>query len=314
MKTILGIDTSNYTTSAAAYCRDDGQLFSFGKLLPVKDGALGLRQSDAVFEHVRQFPEVLREIPDEVFEGLAAVGVSVCPSEQEGSYMPCFLSGICAAESIAKTHGIPLYRFSHQAGHVMAALYSAKRTDLIQSQFLAFHVSGGTTDLLLVRPCADKPFAMERIGCSLDLKMGQAVDRLGVRLGLPFPAGKYLDDLALYGEKVFTVRPSLRGIDCSLSGLENHYDKWLRDGYRPEDVAYSFFCALAEVLDQMACRARDAYGTLPIVFSGGVTANSVIRKVLKERLSDISFAEPRFSSDNAAGIALLADYVMTGDL
>ena len=185
----IGFDTSNYTTSAALFDGDAQVMTSERRLLPVKAGQLGLRQSDAVFHHTAALPEIFGMLPE--MQNVAAVGVSARPRDAEGSYMPCFLAGVSAASCAAKSLNVPLYAFSHQAGHIAAALWSAGRDDLFQQEFLAFHVSGGTTELVHVFPDDEKILRTELLLSSLDLKAGQAVDRIGVMLGFPFPAGKY---------------------------------------------------------------------------------------------------------------------------
>ena len=147
MPCFLGIDTSNYTTSCAIYDSENDTITHRKKLLPVKKGELGLRQSDAVFHHTVQLPELMKELFADFDGEIDAIGVSDAPMRAEGSYMPCFLTGVCAAESIAAATGKPLYRFSHQQGHIMAALFSSGRRELYGKDFFAFHVSGGTTQL-----------------------------------------------------------------------------------------------------------------------------------------------------------------------
>ena len=100
----LGIDTSNYTTSAAVFDSSTGCVVHKKKLLPVAEGALGLKQSDAVFAHVKQLPQILEELFFAVPQAqnqLAAVGVSVRPRNAQDSYMPCFLTGRLAADAIS---------------------------------------------------------------------------------------------------------------------------------------------------------------------------------------------------------------------
>ena len=211
----LGIDTSNYTTSTAVLHETDKSVVQQKKLLPVKQGELGLRQSDAVFHHTQQIPDLLDALWKDDYVP-KAVGVSVKPRDAEGSYMPCFSVGAGIARAVAKTHGIPLYSFSHQSGHIGAALYGAGRLDLLSHPLIAFHVSGGTTEAVLVRPDKERIFTAEIVSCSLDLKGGQAVDRVGVMLGLSFPAGKELEQLALQWEQPCKVKASVKGQDFSL--------------------------------------------------------------------------------------------------
>lgn len=305
MPEYLGIDSSNYTSSAAL-CRDGRVLVNAKQFLPVEAGTLGLRQSDAVFHHVRNLPAVLEEALAAA-SGISAVGVSCAPRDENGSYMPCFLAGQAMARSIAAALGIPLYTFSHQAGHIMAALYSAGMRELAASPFIAFHVSGGTTEALLVTPDAERIFACRKIAGSLDLKAGQAVDRVGRLLGLPFPAGPALDRLAAGGRSPERPRPTMKGADFCLSGIENKCGVLLTAGHTPEEVARYCIDSILAALDAACQFLRKEYGSLPLLFAGGVMANSVIRSSLGEKYGG-HFAEPAFSSDNATGTALLAEF------
>ena len=297
----LGIDTSNYTTSCAIYDSDTGEVLQKKKLLPVKEGELGLRQSDAVFHHTVQLPELMTELFDGFDGELSAVGVSVSPTCEKGSYMPCFLAGINAATAVSASTGVPLKRFSHQQGHIMAALYSSGRTELLGKKFLAFHVSGGTTQVLLVDGMLDAKLIAE----SLDLKAGQAVDRTGVMLGFPFPAGKYVDELAQKSEKKYKINIKLKDGNCCLSGVENKCRDMLKNGESKEDICRYCIDYIMTALYKMALWAKENYGDLPMIFSGGVMSNSIIKKEFTEKLN-ASFAEPVFSADNAAGTAILA--------
>lgn len=302
MPDILGLDTSNYTTSAALL--RGGTMYQSKLLLPVRKGEKGLRQSDAVFHHVQQFPEVLDKLP---FAGasIQAVGVSSRPRSVEGSYMPCFLVGITAAKTAALSLGVPLYRFSHQQGHIAAALYSAGKLDLLRGRFLAFHVSGGTTEAVFCEPDADEIFTTEIAAQSLDLKAGQAVDRVGVMLGLPFPAGPELENLALRAQKTFAVRAVMKGCDCSLSGVENQCHALLEKGTPKEEIAAFCLQSVLAALDAITAALLRRYGDIPVVFAGGVAGNSILRTALTKKYGAF-FAEPVFSADNAAGVAVLA--------
>ncbi|NMP37020.1 MAG: peptidase M22 [Clostridiales bacterium] len=301
----LGIDTSNYTTSAAVYDSGTGLAVQKKKLLPVKKGERGLRQSDALFHHTVQLPEVTDELFGEVCAPVDAVGVSVSPTTRPGSYMPCFLAGVAAAKTLCAASGIPLYTFSHQQGHIAAALYSAGKTELINERFIAFHVSGGATDVLLVSPDEDRIILPELIASSSDLKAGQAVDRTGVALGLDFPAGAALDALARQSKRTFNIKVKLVNGCCSLSGLENKCMKMISDGEAPEDVARMCIEYIAAALSAMTEAATAKYGSLPLVYSGGVMSNSIIRERFAEKYKAY-FAQPDFSCDNAAGTAYLA--------
>ena len=306
----LGIDTSNYTTSACIYDSETGEVIQKKLLLPVKEGEKGLRQSDAVFHHTaRLYPLV-----EELFKdcgGIDAIGVSEKPRDAEGSYMPCFLVGVNAARCIGAATDKPVYGFSHQAGHIAAALYSCGKMSLMKEKFIAFHVSGGTTEMLLVTPDEDKPFKVEIIGETLDLNCGQAVDRAGVMMGLSFPCGKELEALALKSSEKYNPKVSVKGGRCSLSGLENQCRKMLEGGEAKENVARYCLDFICKTLEKMTEYAIEEYGRLPLVFAGGVMSNSIIREKISGRFGAY-FAQPEFSCDNAAGVAILTAEAANG--
>ncbi|MBE6886511.1 MAG: peptidase M22 [Ruminococcaceae bacterium] len=303
MKAVLGIDTSNYTTSAALL-DETGRMLQKKRLLDVKPGELGLRQSDALFQHTLRLPEILEGLFSS-FEGeISAVAVSDRPRNAEGSYMPCFLAGVNAASAAACSCAVPLYRFSHQQGHIAAAVWSAKDPSLLTRPHYALHLSGGTTDLLLVTPSEDELITCELIASSLDLKAGQAVDRVGKLLGLTFPAGKELERLSLGWEDDISLRPSMKDGNCSLSGIQNHAERLLKEGHPPEYIAKYCLAAIYAAVEGMIRYAFSERGELPVVFAGGVMSNRYLQKKLSA-LGQTYFAEPEFSADNAAGIAYL---------
>lgn len=305
MSAFLGIDTSNYTTSAALFDSEAITIIQSKKLLPVKAGELGLRQSDAVFAHVKQLGDMVQNVFDEYREEITAIGVSTRPRDIDGSYMPCFLVGEMAANCLSAALKVPVLPFAHQQGHVAAALYSAGRLDLFRERFIAFHLSGGTTEALLVEPSAERIIRCTKIGGSMDLKAGQAVDRIGVMLGLPFPAGKYLEELALKSDRKFKIKPVMKGTECCLSGVENKCRKMLENGEKPEDIALFCLKSVEAALCGMTDAMLSEYGKLPLVYAGGVMSNCIIRNTIENKYGGI-FAKPEFSSDNAAGIAVLA--------
>lgn len=303
----VGIDTSNYTTSVALCSYDGTVLANLKRLLPVSEGECGLRQSDAVFAHVRNLPILMQELRP-YLEGrkILAVGYSARPRQAEDSYMPCFLAGKAAAESMAAPLDAPLLPFTHQDGHVMAALYSAGRTDLLQSgtPFAAFHVSGGTTEVLLVDPDMDG-FSISLAGKTADLHAGQAIDRVGVMMGLQFPCGREMEKLAeTFTEKLPTPRVCVKNGDCNLSGLQNLAEKlWRESGDRARVSAY-VFSFLGRTLEKMTAALDEAHPELSVIYAGGVMSNRYLQTLLGKR-KNTYFAEPAFSADNAAGIALL---------
>lgn len=304
MACYLGIDTSNYTTSAALFRSGDGSFRQERLPLPVEAGALGLRQSGAVFAHVKQLGGLLERLFPAPGEPVRAVGASVSPRDEAGSYMPCFLVGELCARSVAGALGVPLFSFSHQAGHIAAALLSAGRPELAERPFLALHLSGGTTECLLVRPDGERVFAIKKLAGTLDLNAGQAVDRVGGMLGLAFPAGPRLEELALSCPEGYSPRPAMKGMDCCLSGLENLCRRMLGDGGSPAQVARFCLDYIAAAALEMAGRAAAEHPGLPLVFAGGVAANSILRAAVLER-HEAHFAAPALSADNAVGTAVL---------
>ena len=304
-KIILGIDTSNYTTSVALMYGDGELIANIKRPLKVNDGERGLRQSDAVFAHIKNIPSAMEEAREYLGGRVpSAVGVSARPRNLEGSYMPCFLSGVAVAESVAASLGVPLYKFSHQCGHVMAALYSSGSEELMKDRFAAFHVSGGTTELLLVKG-AECGFDAELVGGTKDLNAGQIIDRIGVFLGMPFPAGPHLERAALaYNGKIPSKKVSVDGTYANLSGLENMAQKLYAESQDVAKTAAFVFEYLGNAIVKMCEGLVQKYGDMPFVFAGGVMCNSIIKEKLRARF-DARFAEPMMSADNAVGIAEL---------
>lgn len=303
---IVAFDTSNYTTSCSV-CTESGTILQNLKLpLPVAQGQRGLRQSDALFHHINHLPQLMDKL--ELYGEVAAVGFSATPREVEGSYMPCFLAGKAVATSFAKAKNVPLYSFSHQNGHIMAALYSAGRIDLIGESFYAFHVSGGTTEVLLVIPDKNMIISSKNIGGTLDLNAGQVIDRIGVLMGMSFPCGREMELLAsAYNGKIDPYKVSVKDIHCNLSGIENLAVK-LYDQYADKSRVAAFVInSVKKTLETITQNLFENYGKLPVIYAGGVMSCSLIRKDLS-KYGDFSL--PEFSSDNAAGCALLTRYCL----
>ena len=296
----IGFDTSNYTTSVALF--DGKNVVNKKKLLTVKQGERGLRQSEAVFQHTVNMPELISELKFD--KKIDAVGVSTRPRNIDKSYMPCFLVGVNNAVSFSKSLGVDLYKTSHQIGHILSALYSVDRLDLINEKFIAFHVSGGTTEALLVEPDENEIIKATVIAQSLDLKAGQAIDRTGVLLGLTFPCGKKLDEMSLKCEKEFRHRLSFKNLDCSLSGVENKV-KNMVGNTNENEIAKFVITYIADTIDKMTENIIDKYGNLPLVFAGGVMSNTIINERISKKYNAY-FAKPELSCDNAVGIAIYA--------
>lgn len=299
---VIGIDTSNYTTSIAWFDGVTG--VNCSRLLPVKQGALGLRQSDAVFSHIKSLPE----LSDRLFSNLdpdavTAIGVSTRPRAVEGSYMPCFLVGISHGKLLSDALHVPLVEVSHQQGHVAASLWSAERLDLMDQPHLAWHLSGGTTELLLVAP-EGKNVCCTRIGGTTDISAGQLIDRTGQLLGLPFPAGKHLDALSGQAERKDSFRVKCDHAEFSLSGIQNKVQQYHeKQGNAVETAAFALRCIVGAVIEATQ-QAQKKYPGLPVVFSGGVASNSMLREMTRP-MKPI-FAQPQYSTDNAMGVAVLA--------
>lgn len=299
----LGVDTSNYATSLAVVDAASREVVcALKRFLPVKPGELGLRQSDAVFHHTAALPEMARELAAQCdLTAVGAVGVSQTPRPEAGSYMPCFLAGASFAAAFAAARGLCPVTTSHQQGHLAAALYGAGQPGLAQGDLLFFHASGGTTELLLTHGYQIKAL----LGKSRDLYAGQAVDRLGVRLGFGFPAGEQVSRLALQCEEEVAPKVSVQGTDCHLSGLQNQCQRLLDEGKSTEYVCKYCLVAIADTVLAMVRAARQARGALPVLLAGGVMSSETIRARFA-REKDVYFAPAALSSDNAVGVALIA--------
>ncbi len=326
----VGVDTSNYTTSVAVAVPDGeshGGVTVVANLkypLPVKAGERGLRQSDAVFAHVKNLPLAMADLHGVLTEGgyrVAGIGYSATPRDAEGSYMPCFLTGEVAATALATGASgsgdlLPLYAFSHQSGHIMAALYSSGALidhAILDKPFMAFHVSGGTTEAVVAHPRTGG-FDVELIGGGADLHAGQVIDRVGVMMGLPFPCGREMETLAAdhlaCHDPIKGLKVSVADGVCHLSGLENMAaDLWKRTGDKGAVSAFvlSFIGkTLRRMTEQLQEKVHDIHGYLPVVYAGGVMSNKLIRPLLSEKTRwKTYFADPAYSADNAAGIAIL---------
>ncbi len=305
-RVFIGIDTSNYTTSCAI-CDENGEiLHNFKILLPVLAGERGLRQSDAVFAHIKNF-KLISEMIKEKCSGLeiVAIGYSGSPRDVQGSYMPCFLTGEAVSQMLASFIGCNIYKFSHQAGHIRSAIYSSGAE--VDDKFISFHVSGGTTDILLVNKTDDGYYNIEQIGGSVDLHAGQAIDRIGVLMGLDFPCGKHMEALAKENtEKIPSAKICVKDLSCNLSGLENLAIKLYNTTSNKALVCAYVLEFISKTLIKITENLRNSGYNQKIVYAGGVMSNKIIQSRLNERFEDVYFASPEFSADNGAGISLLA--------
>ena len=304
---VIGLDTSCYTTSAAAVTTDDRVLASCRRLLPVAAGERGLRQSEAVFMHVRQLPEQLELLSRHLTDcRIVAVCASSRPRDEESSYMPVFHVGDAQARGMAAMLGVPCFASTHQRGHIAVAMVDSGIGD---GDMLALHLSGGTTELLALQ--GDE---LTLLGGTLDLHAGQLVDRTGVALGLPFPAGPHLEALAEQGTALARLPVSMEDHDlrCHFSGAESQVQRWITRGVLPvEDVAREVYDLLARTVARMLVAGAEATGVRQALVAGGVASSALLRRMLLHRVVQrdrhlrVCFGKPEYSGDNAVGAALI---------
>ncbi len=313
MNLYLGIDTSAYTTSLAIVDEDYNIISDQRKILEVRPGEKGLQQSEALFQHLKNLPFLFTQIPAGVAEKVAVMAVSAFPRNVEGSYMPVFMAGLSQAQALGFYTSTPLYLLSHQEGHIMAGLKGNEGL-MAKDEFIACHFSGGTSEVLLVRRGQNGFFNIEITMVGSDLHAGQLVDRVGVAMGLPFPAGKHMEKLALtLKQDDFPVIPSaVKENSFSFSGPETSALKLLKEGEPAAAVASSVFRVIANTLEKCLLKAAQKSKLKEVLLVGGVMANTLIRQRLLDRLEHpavglkLYFAEPHLSTDNAVGIAMLA--------
>lgn len=303
----LGIDTSCYTTSVAAIDREGRLVGEARRILQVKQGGRGLQQSEMVFQHIRNLPDLMQELLTKPLK-IVGIGVSARPRPLENSYMPAFLVGLGLARSLAAASEIPLHEISHQENHLEAGLWSAQGPDA--DRFLLLHASGGTTDLLTAEKRADGNYELTQAGGSKDLHAGQFIDRVGVALGLQFPAGPALERLAATAGDCIEVPVAVRQGDVSLSGPATAALRKLEAGADPVALAAGVQYALAETFVRMIRNVAAQKEIFDVLLVGGVASNSYIRSHLIEKLAKrrirVWIPESRFSPDNAAGCAAYA--------
>lgn len=293
----LGIDTSCYTSSVALVLNGEVKLDK-RIMLEVKKGAKGLRQSEAVFAHIKNLTEIFSDYER---KDIAAVGYSEKPSGRYMSYMPVFCVSETMAVSWSKILGVPKSALTHQQGHIYSAFIGRTIED---ADYVAFHVSGGTLDLLKVT-IKGSIKNIEEIGSSLDITCGQLIDRIGVAAGLRFPAGKHIEELYKPGGEKFAV--NVDGLKANLSGAETQAKRALEAGVDRVKVLSGVIDCVAQTI----CRLAKNAGAKRYIFTGGVMANSVIRQRVSETCTEINskciIADKKYCSDNACGIALGAE-------
>jgi N6-L-threonylcarbamoyladenine synthase len=306
MDYILGIDTSCYTTSISIVDTKGSVVFDKRKMLKVKHGQRGLQQSQAYYQHNDNLVQLMSDIKP-IMKNIKSIGVSTKPRPICDSFMPVFKAGHNAAKILSFALDIPLVQTSHQEGHIMAGLYSAKGPE--SQSFLCVHVSGGTSDVLEVTRCVGHGFTVNTLGGTQDLNAGQFIDRVGVALGMDFPCGKEMEQLARKGKTGSILPSSVKGRHMSFSGPETMAQRLIKQGVPKEDIALSVFLCIARSLLKVLNNCYQEKTKFDnILFVGGVSSNTYIREYLKAKLNNkfrLYFAQPYFSVDNAVGVALL---------
>jgi N6-L-threonylcarbamoyladenine synthase len=316
----LGIDTSCYTTSIAAVDQELKLCHDGRTMLEVPSGGRGLRQSDAFFQHTRNMSRLLEQCLDSIDAGdIRGIAVSTRPRSKEGSYMPVFMAGYHTAKAVSLLLKVPVFEVSHQDSHIEAGIWSSGYA--FKNEFLAYHISGGTTELLHVD--CNNTMKIEEIGGSSDLKAGQFIDRAGVAMGLGFPCGRELDRLCCeYQAEGIAVPVSIDGSFMSFSGPEAHVQRFIkgRELSREEtaEVGSGIFRCIAESIEKTAVNAKQRYDVRELLLVGGVASNTRIREYLtksseleKKGIKPV-FSDSRYSSDNAAGTAVLGMRYING--
>ena len=304
MSKILSFDTSNYTTSACVFDTQRGIVWENRIMLPVKDGECGVRQNDAVFLHTKNLPILFKDIEHYDVDFIAS---SCCPSERENSYMPCFMVGTSFASTLSLLLKKEHYECSHQKNHILSAIYSANKIEILNKKFLAYHISGGTTDVCLCTPTKNGVFSVDKIGGTADISCGQLIDRTGVCIGLPFPCGKHIQELS---DGKLSGKQKIKNNDgfYNFSGFQNKTQQMLQSGCEKSQIAlYTLDIVYSFIIDSVNY-FRTKFGDIPVIMSGGVMSNKQISSAVVATLKDVYFSNPRYSLDNALGTALMCAY------
>ena len=307
----LGIDTSCYTTSCAIIDSDFHIVGEARKLLEVKPGERGLQQSNMVFQHTKALPKLMLELPQVPISG---IGVSGFPRREENSYMPAFMVGLGQGETLSHILNVPLHIFAHQENHILAALRDLAH--IPTEPFLALHLSGGTTELVYCHYQGEGIFESHIIGGSKDLQGGQYVDRIGVAMGLPFPAGKHLESLALQTTEYEPLPSSMKDGWISFAGPCSAAMRRINETMIDMDksnLARAVFTSMGNALEKMITYHIKEKPVHTLIAVGGVMSNSLLRKRMetycKRNRMTLHVAQPQYSVDNATGNAFGAAYL-----
>ena len=309
---VIGFDTSNYRTSVAAVTLDGEILVNHRELLPVSSGERGLRQSDAVFAHIRQLrnsEEALREKLKGTW--IAAVAASTKPRDGGESYMPVFQVGHTAGSMMAAALAFSGFRYLH----------SRQQTDFYHSLpvsrtrlFLAVNLN---SFLIAAVPCLLMSLVSAMIiqistgaATCVPWALGQTCLQLCFFLGFCMTALLAV----VKGKSGALLGVSLENGDltCHLSGAETKVQQWIREGSMArEDMAREIYDLLARTLVRMLKAGAEKSGCREALVTGGVAASALLRQLMAERKAktrgcpEIVFGRPEMSGDNAVGVALI---------
>ncbi|WP_034542576.1 tRNA (adenosine(37)-N6)-threonylcarbamoyltransferase complex transferase subunit TsaD [Companilactobacillus nodensis] len=261
--------------------------------------------------HVEEITRCIELAMDEAavtYDDIDAVAVTYGPG-----LVGSLLIGIMAAKTVAFAHNLPLIKVNHLAGHI----YSANFVTDLQYPFMALLVSGGHTELVLVTA----PGEFHTLGDTRDDAVGEAYDKIGRVLGINYPAGKQVDQMAAVGNDVFNFPRAMvqeDNLDFSFSGLKSafinrvHHADQVHEDLSKDDLAASFQGAVLDILSNKTFRALKQHPVSQLVVAGGVAANQGLRKRLKEEIEkrnmdmELVFPPLRLCGDNAAMIGAIA--------
>ena len=299
----LAFDTSCYTTSYAL--AGGGEILRDArKMLDVPYGERGLRQSEAVFQHVRNFELLFKDYFIDGYK-IRAVGFSERPCPRDDSYMPVFCVGKSFGISAAATLEVPFFTLTHQHGHIYAGFIG---NEIADGELVALHISGGTLDILRIRVDQGIVEEIEPLGSAADLTCGQLIDRIGVAAGMNFPAGREMERMYAPGGTKLAVH--VEGLSANLSGAETQALRLLKADGDPVQVCSGVIDCAAETLVRLVVNAAETTGLRRFLFTGGVICNEVIRQQLKTGCGSIGaaaiFAQKEYCGDNACGLAIAA--------
>lgn len=305
---ILGIDTSCYTTSIAAISLDRKIILNEKIMLKVKKDCKGLRQSEAVFQHINNLGEISENI-NEKLKDYKVIGVcaSSKPRPLDESYMPVFTVGLNFGKLLSSINNCPFFVTSHQENHIEASLINNKLKD--NNRFIAVHISGGTTEILLVDK-TEEGYFIDIVGGSLDVSFGQLIDRLGLKLKYNFPCGKYIDEDAIKCNEFIEqgLKTSVKGSYMNLSGIENQINE-LIEKYPKEYICKLLLDTLSRCMYKALTHICNQYNIDEVLFAGGVSSSKYMSQKIYIKLQNQNirsyFTESQYATDNALGCAII---------